>query len=512
MRFRAVPVPVAVLTMRGDTLTIATNLFGNDNLDPHTGSVVTIDNVGGIIFDSLLRYDGEGNLKPSLAESWEVNDDYTSVVFHLRRGVIFTDGSPFTSADAVFSIERYNRLITSSGNFKRYFKDVEALDEYTITVNFNAVYPFLLYEFTGSGGSSPGMALPKKYIEEQGDANFEKNPIGSGPYKITENIPNVSLIYEVNDTYWGEKPDFKKLVLLNVQEESARINLLRIGEADLIPIGFDNLSTLKLEPGINIKSLENNIQMAIFLQGAWIDSGEAIQNLKVRQALDYAINREEIANNFFEGYAIPQKYWKTSPRGQFYDPNWKVTPYDPEKAKSLLGEAGYPSAFQKPAIRFYTSTERPYQAKLAELIAGYWTAAGLQVQILQDSNYTAIYQEVKVDNTTVPGFGAAYLWSSPTGADYFIAQSPFYTSTGPVSFTRADTEVDEWIAEALSSTSQARREELDRKVLARVSDENKYSFGVAYIDTLWAASGKVGDWTITNDGFSKIFATIKKAK
>jgi ABC-type transport system substrate-binding protein len=272
------------------------------------------------------------------------------------------------------------------------------------------------------------------------------------------------------------------------------------------------LPILKGEPGIKILSLKNNIQIAVFVQGAWKDNGEATQNLKVRQALDCAINREEITGNFFEGYAIPQKYWKTSPQGQFYDPEWKVTPYDPERAKTLLKEAGYPNAFEKPVIRLYTNTERPYQIKLTELIAGYWTAAGLKVQILQEPNYTAIYQEVKADNVSVPGFGAVFIWSSPTGSDFLTAQSPFYTTTGPVSFNRLDTEVDGWFNEAISSTDQARQRELDRKVLARVSDEYKHSFGIAYIDTLWAASSKVDSWTLTNDGFSKIFQTIKKAK
>jgi peptide/nickel transport system substrate-binding protein len=232
----------------------------------------------------------------------------------------------------------------------------------------------------------------------------------------------------------------------------------------------------------------------VYVQGAWEDRGEASQNLLVRQALDYAINRKEIVDNFFDGYAIPEKYWKVSPTGENWDPSWTATEYDPQRAKELLAQAGYPDTFRQPVIRFYTFAG-DWRSKLAELIASYWEAVGFQVEIHPTDETILMTFARGSPDLSDEAYGAVCLWSSPVGVlDGVSSQEIWYRTNGRISVIRNFPEIDTWFDEALSSFDINKRNEIDNRILRKVDDELKYIFGVAYVDSLWGVSDKVGTW------------------
>jgi peptide/nickel transport system substrate-binding protein len=390
------------------------------------------------------------------------------------------------------------------------------LDDYTVRVAFKAPSPTIERDFAAHYSYS-GYILPKKYIEEKGEDYFSAHPIGSGPYQISDIKQDVSITFKAVPNHWRIQPDFETLILRNVPDNSTRVAMLKGGQVDLIQLSFDNLEELSANPKVHFLRIPFERMSTIIIQGAWQDDGEAVQNLKVRQALDYAINREEISKEFFSGYAKPEKYWKVSEAGEIWDTAWdnEATPYDPQKARELLAEAGYPDAFKYPAVRVYTQTERAYQVKLTELIASYWEAVGIKVEIFVNDVVTT--GNVLYGNPELPrdSYGAVFVWTSPVGLNDGIlnaSQKTFYVTTGIASASRVDKEIDEWYRLGERELDVKTRNEYDLKILKRVHDENKYFLGLNYIDTIWAASNKVAGWDADRrpGSFAATYPSIKK--
>ncbi|MDR2029122.1 MAG: ABC transporter substrate-binding protein [Treponema sp.] len=470
-------------------LVVAITGFDTKNFDPSTAMVILSKYVLSAVYESLVETNENGQYQPALAESYVISEDYRTVTLKIRPGVVFHDGSPLTAADVVFSFEKYSKPGSINGVVIQTFIDrVEQLDEYTVSVHTKRPYPFVLYAI---GSVS---ILPKNYVEEKGDDYFSTHPIGTGPYRVADIDQDVAVSLEAAPDYWGESPEYKTMIVKNIPDASTQLAMLKAGEADIVQISTDNIPEIRGTPGLSIKNLEKTTMTTVYVQGAWEDRGEASQNLLVRQALDYAINRKEIVDDFFDGYAIPEKYWKVSPTGENWDPSWTATEYDPQRAKELLARAGYPDKFRQPVIRFYTFAG-DWRSKLAELIASYWEAVGLQVEIHPTDETILMTFARGSPDLSDEAYGAVCLWSSPVGVlDGISSQEIWYRTNGRISVIRNFPEIDAWFDEALSSFDINKRNEIDNRVLRKVDDELKYIFGIAYVDSLWGVSGKVGTW------------------
>lgn len=499
-----------------NTVTIATTGFNTEDLSPVSTDFFTKDNVILPLYDSLLDIDEERNIIPEIAESYEVNDDYTQISFVIREGITFHDGSALTAEDVKYSIERYAQEDCSIGSSLRLTLDkVEIEDTNKVVVSFTQSEPKAVRFFTAHYDYL-GIVLPKDYIESVGEDEFRKHPIGTGPYKFLDSESGSSITFEAVENHWRLTPEFRYLKILEIADGSTRLSMLRGGQVDLIQAGFDDLDSLEGDSNIHLLDIEGERMSGIYFQGTWEDTGEATQNLKVRQAIDYAINRQEIADEFFEGYATPEKYWKVSTAGENWDPTWEATEYNPEKAKELLEEAGYPDAFEKPILRLYTEPERAYQIKLTELVASYLQAVGLQVQIIQHDAVT-IDSLIFTRDLAEEAIGAMGLYTSPVLTSDGVlsgSQYNFYASEGLETINRTDTEIDEWYKLGRASLDVNERNEYDNKILHRINDENKLFLGLNYIDTIWAASSKVGDWDAYNKpgSFALTYSSITKAE
>src|SRR5262249_51376504 len=206
---------------------------------------------------------------------------------------------------------------------------------------------------------------------------FRAQPMGSGPYKFSKWAPKISMEYDANPDYWGPKPQWAKIVETLVPEESTRVAQLERGEVDIIgDLSFDRLVELKNK---NYRLQEVGLPTAanVSFPGTWMTTGPT-SDIRVRQAMSYAINREELSNTFYKGLAKPGGWWFFSDQTWGFDSTFKPDSYDPAKAKQLLQEAGYPGKFNPQTT---TVIARAVEADLMQILQGYWQAVGINTDI-----------------------------------------------------------------------------------------------------------------------------------
>lgn len=357
------------------TITSVIADFGYETCDPNSIPNQWIT----VLYDSLLRTTEDLNFEGNVVESWSLNEDGTIWTFKIHEGIKFHNGDPLTAADVKFSLDRYGDP-TSMSAWSRYvstsYNKVEArvIDDYTL--EYETVYP----EATLLAVFGATYVLPKDHFESVGAEEFFKHPIGSGPWKFVELVSKTSFKMEANTEYWrpDEVPYYQYFVELSVPEQSTRINMLRTGECDTATgIDYDRIPELTDE-GFATAVAGINGTSSLAFQGTWLPGAGATGDIRIRQAMSYALNRQEIADTWYQGYA--------KPGGQFFEPTgvfgWTdelvADEYDPDLAMQLMEDAGYPDAFDDPVIHIYAATAgQNYML----LLIGYWEAVGLQVQL-----------------------------------------------------------------------------------------------------------------------------------
>ncbi len=307
------------------------------DIDPSTSfsndSAVTSN-----VYEPLVWYNPPGSaevLSPGLATSWEASPDSLTWTFHLRQGVKFHDGTPF-NADAVkFSIERTQRLNGGAAWIWGAVNEIEIQDEYTVVFHLDYAVPL---DLVASSGYAAWMISPS--VGDKGADWFNAgNDAGTGPYRIERYEPGQRVILARFDDYWGgwKEGQFDKAVLEVVEDPTVRQQKIESGEADwTYEIPTENLKTLDERPGVKvviIPAFQN-------LVGLFNNQKPPLDNPKVRQALSYAFPYETFLNTVMEGLAVQAR--GPVPTGMFgHDPALFQYTYDPDKARSLLAEAGH---------------------------------------------------------------------------------------------------------------------------------------------------------------------------
>jgi len=368
-------------------------------------SIQRMDN----IFEGLVEYEaGSTEIKPCLAESWNISEDGTEIVFHLRKGVKFHDGTDFNADAVVFSFERqYNaeHPYHQYGEWAYWgymFSDVdrmEKIDDYTVKL--------VLSEPNASIMTSLAMftvcIVSPANAEQYGEDAF-RYPSGTGPFKFVEWIKDDHITLEANEDYWRERPQLDQLIFRVIPDPSARLLALEVGEVHGIeypnPADFERIeanSDLKLmsEPGMNVG------YMAMNTGYGYVDANkngvkdddepfektpgyhEALTKKEVRQAINMAIDKEAIVRDIYMGTASIAKNGMP-PFMIGYNDEIEDYPYDSERAKELLSEAGYPEGFE--VILHVMPVSRPYMfdpPKIGEAIQSYLAAVGIKVNFYQ---------------------------------------------------------------------------------------------------------------------------------
>jgi peptide/nickel transport system substrate-binding protein len=452
------------------------------------------------VFNTLLeRDDKTGKPAPGLAVKWEQSLDGKTWSFDLRRGVKFHDGSDFSAEDVKFSYEvalRPDATGDMKGVFTNFVQSVEVVNPYRVVFHMKAPNWEILYKFLETPPFFP--IVSKKYFDKVGWQEAGRRPVGTGPFRFAEHKLGEYVRLEANDAYWNGAPRAKTLIIRGVPEEATRVALLQTGELNLAPIGSDSLPKVKTA-GLKVIRFEKLMQMVAGLEGQYLSDREGYdatipwalpdreRAIKVRKALSLAINREEIVSKVLQGMGSVEGSAgiQSFPGMPGFDPSLKVDPYDPERAKKLLAEAGYPDPSKISVIVDSTPhAARPINGPVAQAIALYWRNIGINVKE-RTSDYSNLMDQGMKRKL------AGVVWVYPTPAfDEPVMQ--LYT----VTYSKARTqlfgeypELDRLLERTVAEMDQNKRWDLQKET-AKWMYDNVIAIPIGYADMLWGASPK----------------------
>jgi peptide/nickel transport system substrate-binding protein len=322
--------------------------------------------------------------KPGLAERWEMGPNGDRFTLWLRSGVQFQEGwGELTAADVEYTFRRMmapDSIAGMASTLRFLITDVRAVDRYEITMSLRE--PDI--DFV-AGYLSNAVAVPiasRAYLEAVGDAVANEKPVGTGPFALSAYREETYIeLTAVNggSGHWRVQPQFETLRFLSVPEEFTRAAMLKAGEVDIAPINYDSIDALAAD---GIRTLYVNGNWAPVIRFGGLVEGRASSSVPwhhraVRQAMNYAIDKEAIVRHILHGQAritasdFPVAEWE----------ELAPFPYDPAKARALLAEAGYPDGFDM-VLRTFTTSPGAELPIIAEVVAGYWRAVGIRATIV----------------------------------------------------------------------------------------------------------------------------------
>lgn len=318
------------------------------------------------LYNGLLKIDADGTtVVGDLAESFEIMDDLT-YHFVLKKGVKFHDGTELKASDVKFTLERA-RDMASTKSIAVYFDTITVDNDYEVTLKLNKPSAAMLYLLTGTNMK----IVSEKAVTEAGDKYVEQ-PIGTGPFKFVEWVPNDHWVIERNDDYFGEKPLASKITCRAIVEESSRVIALETGEIDMaLDIAETEAANVEANPDL---VLEYGPSPSIEYIGLNFQN-EYLSNQKVRQAIAHALDLQVFIDTIVEGRGEIANtcIGKTIPG---WDSELEPFTYDPELSKQLLAEAGYPDGFE---IKINVSSD--IRNRAAQIIQAQLKEIGITVDI-----------------------------------------------------------------------------------------------------------------------------------
>jgi peptide/nickel transport system substrate-binding protein len=323
------------------------------SLDPRVGLDAQSERIDGLLFDNLLSRDEHLSVKPGLAEDWEIPDPKT-YIFHLRKGLRFSDGRPLTARDVKWSFDSLlqGKVRSTKAATYRPVDHIDLPDDYTVIFHLKQPWAALLWNVAGGGGMG--------IVPYGSGTEASQHPVGSGPFRFVSAEQDKEVIIERNDNYWGQKVKLARVRFAVVPDTTTRALELRKGSADLEinALTPDMESALQREPrlalmrgpGTRLAYMAFNLRDPI------------LNDVRVRHALAYALDSRPLIRFLLGGEARPADS-VLPPESWAYDPRVAKYAYDPAKARRLLDDAGYSD---KNGIRFHlvmkTSTEEASRA------------------------------------------------------------------------------------------------------------------------------------------------------
>ena len=399
------------------------------------------------LHDALVKPMPGNAFTPSLAESWTTSKDGLSYEFALRRGVKFHNGDPLTAEDVKFSFERYKGAGAST--LKARVAAVEIVDPLHVRFRFKQPWPdFMTFYATPATGAA--WIVPKKYVERVGDEGFKKAPVGAGPYRFVSFNPGVELVLEAYEGFWRKTPAVKRLVFKSVPDESTRLAMLKRGEADVAySIRGPNAEEVKRTAGLTLRPTSPTFtEWIVFTQQ--FDPKSPWADQRVRLAANLAIDRKAINEAEYLGHG--KLAFSIVPRDfEFY---WAPSsyPFDPERAKKLLAEAGYPKGFD--AVEM--ASDAVYAPEAEAVINGFQTIGiRARLQPMERAGFYKADQEKTFKHLVRVGSAAA--GNAATRIEAFVI------STGIRSYGGYP-DIDSLFRDQASETDKKRRETMLHRI------------------------------------------------
>jgi peptide/nickel transport system substrate-binding protein len=478
----AAPTTAPATTSGATAANTLTFLFAGDTnrldppaMDAQEGFIATT-----AIYEGLVRYkSGSTDVEPALAEKWDISPDGLQVVFHLKPGVKFHDGSPLNAQAVAFSFDRsinkdnplYQEAQGDYGGFpfigdyiSNVVTKVQATGDMDVQFTLNRKFSPLLSNLAIPPGYVISMEALKKYGK-----GINENPVGTGPFKFVEWKKDDHITVDAFDGYWGTRAKLQRIIFQPVPEPSVRALKIQNGEADVtwavdpkdVPSLKGQANTDVLEqPGLNVNMAEFNLMMPQF------------QNKSLRQAMNYAINKQELADSLYTGAGtaatgvLPPTSWA-------FNSDLKAYPFDPDKARALLKDAGYNG--EQLTLDTYTIARgyNPQGSKLAEAVQQYLDDVGVKTQI-QTGEWTQYRADRRAGKLHV-AFGG---WQADTGdPENFLGVFFNSVNKGGVNTSFYGTpEVDQLLNSANEETETAKRKDLFNQAERMIVDDAPWLF------------------------------------
>jgi len=343
-----------------------------ETMDPVQQGTTLVAMMLSHVTETLVYMDADGEIHPHLAEDWSISEDNREYTFYIREGVEFHDGSELNAEAVKFSLDRIidPDISTPLIGFYGPMSEVEVVDEYTVTVKFDEPFaPALM----GFAWPTAAIISPQTY-EEVGIEDFARHPVGTGPFEMSEWSAGERLTMERNENYWGENAVPERIEWVVVPEPGTRTAMVIAGDVDIAyqPPSPD-IPRLEADPGVALHSVPSTRIMHIALNNAL----EPLDDYRVRQALNYAVDSEAIAESILMGAGtpndapLPDVFFGYQSIGE-YD-------YDPDRARELLAEAGYEDGLELDFI--HPSGRYILDVQVSETVQSFLADVGIDVNL-----------------------------------------------------------------------------------------------------------------------------------
>ena len=467
------------------------------NLDPRVGIDASSERIHELIFDDLLERDEHLNVRPALAERWDIPDRLT-YIFHLHHGVKFHDGGPLTARDVKWTFDSMlqGKIRSTKTAAYRFVDRVEAPNDYTVVFHLKEPFATLLWNLSdGAMGIVP---------YGSGD-EISRRPIGSGPFRFISAEPDKEVIIERNSDYWGEKARLERVRFMVVPDTTTRALELRKGSADIVNNALTSDLVLALEREPNLEVLHGPGTVLNYL--AFNLRDPILKDVRVRRAIAFAINRQPMIEYLWRGFAqpaasvLPRQSWAYNAEVPGYD-------YDPQRARQILDTAGYRAVG---GVRFHltmkTSTKETTRL-IAAVLQQQLREVGIAIDI-RTFEFATFFSDVTS--------GAYQLYSlrwiggneDPDIFEYAFHSAKFPPHGANRSYY-SNSRIDALIDQARSELDQNARKQLYAEIQQILADELPY-VNLWYLDNMLVHSKRVQGLTLNPSGNYDFLKTAELA-
>lgn len=492
----AAALSVAATAASAQELTVGVR-GGPESMDPHYSALGPQADAVKHIFDPLVWTGDDLQLEPGLAVSWKPVDDDTWE-FKLREGVKFHDGSDFTAEDVKFSIERIPQVTgpTTTEIYVRRVADVEIVDDYTLNIHTNGPAATLPYDFVRLFIVSADAAKDYSTAETSAEGfNSGKAAIGTGPFKYVSWEPKGDLVLERFDDYWRGPAPWARVVRKEISDDASRLAALKAGDVDVINY-VSSADYLALDSDPDIATF---IGDSVYVMNLQLDQREdtpkvrakdgsklaenPLRDARVREAIDLAIDRETMVEIVLEGLGTPAN--QMMPEGFFGSSEDIPAPvYDPEKAKALLAEAGYPDGFE---IDLYCTNDRlPGDGAICEALGQMFSQVGIATNVNAISKTVYFPTQARKEYSVFMNG-----WGTLTGEASYTLGSLAHSPDDEVkmgAFNRIEyynEEVDRLLEEGAQELDADKRRALFEEAMEKTMADRAY-ISIVVLQSVWA--------------------------
>ncbi|MGB9846126.1 MAG: ABC transporter substrate-binding protein [Desulfotomaculales bacterium] len=453
--------------------------FEYDKINP----LLNTTNLDNLIFSGLTKFDENNEAVPDLAKSWAISPDGLIYTFDLRNDVKWHDGQPFTAEDVKFTLDKVLDPKTNTPLQEEFeqIKSVEVIDPYKIKITLKKPFPPLLEKL--SMGVIPKHLLEGKDINT---ADFNSNPVGTGPFKFKEWKKGSSFTVAANDIYYGGRPKLDKVIFKFLNDPNVRLVQLETGEIDLAYLEPDQLKRAEQNSNIKIYQVptaDYRVMMYNFRDPLW-------QDVRVRKALNYAVDRQAIVDGILHGkgkvaYGPLQMSWANNSDVEKYE-------YNPEKARALLSEAGWkPSSDgilskegKKFQFKLTCPITDPVRVAIANALSTEFKKLGVEV-----TPEPLDWSVIKIENTQAFVLG----WGSPFDPDdhtYKLFTSKVIGKGNNNLGAYRNSEIDRLLELARTTSDREERKKYYAEFQRVLADDPPYNF-ICYLDAIYGVNKNV---------------------